>query len=244
MTADEFELLGELEDEFAEEAMELEPFYPRRPARYRSSALSALNTDSAEYERLDFPAFESDVEIAQKKLLNFREEVHLRPHAYKKLILSARFDPFPERSNFIGTYTVPNSDSLSLLTLVIDAFGLATQDSRDAYDQILHELRGIADRKFGPEIAAEQKLLVAAAKNIASRLNRGELKGALLDAAMLDPQKLQTDPADLSTDFRKLGSQLDKLKKVKCPRRSKPNWAIVSRSAPTSYKKRTLSRQQ
>src|SRR5882762_9001788 len=111
MTATGFERLGEFEDECEEEAAELKLLFPRRPVHYPSSVMSALKSDSTEYELLDFPEFESPEEIAQKKLLDFRTKVHLRPQDYRRLVLTARLHPFPGQSRVIGGYPVPNYNS-------------------------------------------------------------------------------------------------------------------------------------
>jgi hypothetical protein len=208
MAATEFELLGELEEELEEEQAELEPLFPRRPARYPSAVVSALKSDSAEYERLDFPEFESPAEILQKKLLAFREKVHLRPQDYRKLILTASLHPFPRVSNVIGSYPVPNSGR-GVRELVIDAWGIGTDESRAAYDQILEEMRSIGRRKLGQEIANESKNLTSATESIRANLKR--LKPILLEAAMLDLKELQTDPTaplNLNNKFYQLGLRL------------------------------------
>lgn len=151
---------------------------------------------------LDFPEFESSAEIAQKKLLNFREKVHLRPQDYRKLLLAARLHPFPRASLVITRYPVTPTDDL--YALILEAFGLSNVE----YDQIIDELKRIADRKFGPEIAAEEKLVVEAAKVIAFYLKEKKLKPILLEAAMLDPKELEKVPGALTGEFYKLGLRL------------------------------------
>jgi hypothetical protein len=168
--ATEFEHLNELEDEFQEEAMELEPVFP-------SSAMKALRSVSTEHELLDFPEFEDTAAIAerklsQKKLLDFRVKYRLRPQDFRKLILTARLHPFPGRSRVIASFPVPNSGS-RLLELVLAGFLASTEpgeSTQEVWDQILAELYRLADRKFASEIAAENKLAADAAKVIKSHL--------------------------------------------------------------------------
>jgi hypothetical protein len=208
MVATGFELLGELEGEFEEQALELEPLFPKRPAHY-PSVTSAWKRGSSEYELFELSQFESTQEQKklQKTLLDFRTQIHLRPQNFRRLILIGRLHPFPERSQFIASFPVPNY-SLGLLSLVIDSFGLATGASREAYQQIVDELGRIADRKFKNEIAAETRVGVSAAESIRYKLDHKELRPLLLEAAMLYPPKSRVDPADLSNEFLKLGLQL------------------------------------
>jgi hypothetical protein len=164
MTATDWELLGELEGEFEEQALELEPLFPRRSAHYPSAVTRAGKSDLSEYELLESPQFEftQEQEKLQKTLLDFRTRFHLRPQDYRRLILIARLHPFPERSQFIASFAVPNYD-LGLLSLAMDAFGIGTDASREAYRQILDELGRIADRKFTKEITAENSVAASAA---------------------------------------------------------------------------------
>jgi hypothetical protein len=200
-----YELLGELEDEFQEEAMELEPVFP-------PSAMKALRSGSAEHELLGFPEFEDTAAIAarklsQKKLLDFRVKYRLRPQDFRKLILTARLHPFPRRSSVIALFPVPNNREL--LPLVLDGFLGSTEpgeSSQEVYDQILAELYRLADRKFAREIAAEIKLAVGAADVIAHHLDK--LKPVLLQAAKLNTQTSQKKLEELSDDFHKLGLRL------------------------------------
>jgi hypothetical protein len=200
-----YELLGELEDEFQEEAMELEPVFP-------PSAMKALRSGSAEHELLGFPEFEDTAAIAerklsQKKLLDFREKYRLRPQDFRKLILTARLHPFPRRSSVIRSFPVPNNGGL--LLLVLDGFLGSTEPGespQEVYDQILAELSRLADRKFARDIAAEKKLAAGAADVIKYHLDK--LKPVLLEAAKLNTQTSQKKLEELSNDFHKLGLRL------------------------------------
>jgi hypothetical protein len=204
--ATEFNLFDELEDEFEEEAMELEPVFP-------SPAMKHLRRGSADHQLLDFPEFEDKAAIAQrklaqKKLLDFRTNVHLRPPNYRKLILTARLHPFPGRSRVISSFPVPNYGS-GLLSLVLEGFLGSTEPGelvQEVWAQILHELRAIADRKFAREIAAENRLTNDAADVIKVHLKK--LKPVLLEAAMFDQQILKMKPEELSNDLHKLGLRL------------------------------------
>ena len=170
--ATEFNLFDELEDEFEEEAMELEPVFP-------SPAMKHLRRGSADHQLLDFPEFEDKAAIAQrklaqKKLLDFRTNVHLRPPDYRKLILTARLHPFPGRSRVISSFPVPNYGS-GLLSLVLEGFLGSTEPGelvQEVWAQILHELRAIADRKLAHEIAAENRLTNDAADVIKVHLKK------------------------------------------------------------------------
>jgi hypothetical protein len=128
----------------------------------------------------------------QKVLLDFRDDVHLNPQRHRKLIL-----------------TVPNYKGGGLLALVVDAFGIGTDESKAAYDQILEETYSIANRKFSQEIEIESKNLISASQAMMDNMKR--LKPLLLEAALLDLKELQTDPTtpvDLRDKFYQLGLRL------------------------------------
>jgi hypothetical protein len=117
MVAREFELLGELEDEFEEEAMEVEPFFARGgalefggPARVRRSAprgaYQADLDDEPEGEALELEPFFSRRGIfefenpAGRKSLPpgvqaLLKQIRNRPRDFKKLVLMAALHPQP-----------------------------------------------------------------------------------------------------------------------------------------------------
>lgn len=155
---------------------------------------------------LDFPEFESPAQIAQKKVIGFREKVILHPQDHRKLLLAARLHPFPKASSLIINYAVNAKEDL--LTLLTEAYGIGANVVE--YDQIFDEWKRIADRKLGPNVADEEKRVVEAAKVIAYNLknNLKEIKPILLEAAMLDPKELEKAPAALSLRFLDLGARL------------------------------------
>jgi hypothetical protein len=175
------------------------------PARESEEFFGALANPARGGGWLEAP----QAKTLQKVLLDFRDDVHLNPQRHRKLILTARLHPFPRISNIIAGYPVPNYKGGGLLALVMDAFGIGTDESKAAYDQILKETYSIANRKLSQEIEIESKNLISASQAMMDNMKR--LKPLLLEAALLDLKELQTDPTtpvDLRDKFYQLGLRL------------------------------------
>ena len=160
-------------------------------------------TDSAEYEEL--------VPGVQKKLKEFLDMIRKRPQDFKKLLLVARLHPFPKSSLIIGGTPVPGFPVPTQSTALYDLIAMADFNADQLYDQVLAELKQIADRNFRQEITAAEKLWAETVDTV-RKLNPKKLKPYLLQAALLLPaggiKRLQTNSVQLVLEFRKLGFYL------------------------------------
>ena len=135
------------------------------------------------------------------ELDRFLDKVRAHPQDHKKLLLNARLHPFPLFSKTVSNYPVQTH---LLFDLIVFAGG--------SDEAIRKELSQLADAKLQQEIKAELKLWGRALQTLA-KVDKSKLKWSLVQAALLDPKKVDDPNGDVEYVYFKypgIGSDIAK----------------------------------